>query len=401
MLKRRDFIKALGGLAATASATRSGLAADSTPVVGVVGGGIVGATIALHLTRSGSRVILFERDKPAAGATGKSFAWINAYTTNPHYRALRMKSINAWRELDRDDNLGIVWGGALHWAMSAAEAEVLKAEATEFAHAGYTAEVINRERLNTLAPGVALGSFRAAMFNAMDGHMDPVDVTERIVAHCRSEGVSVEYPCNVRGIKLIDDQLSALDTSKGEFTVNRLVIAGGVDSPFLAAEVGYKMPLIHSPGILLHTQRVKPVLGRVVESPNTYFKQYADGRIVGNDGYYAPNILEHAAILRGPQEMPEEIRRQHGERILDVIKQKLPAADDAQYDHLTLGYRPMPEDRMPIVGFVPGRNDVYLAVMHSGVTLAAIMGRYVAAEVAHGKSIPDLAPYRPERFPRT
>ena len=129
-----------------------------------------------------------------------------------------------------------------------------------------------------------------------------------------------------------------------------------------------------------------------------YFKQHPDGRIVGNDGYYAPDIPQHQGILRGPMDMPEEIGQMHGERSLDKVKEKLPIATDASYEHLTLGYRPMPQDRLPIVGYNPGSPDVYIAIMHSGVTLAAIMGHYISHEIMNKDLIDELAPYRPGRF---
>jgi glycine/D-amino acid oxidase-like deaminating enzyme len=96
--------------------------------------------------------------------------------------------------------------------------------------------------------------------------------------------------------------------------------------------------------------------------------------------------------------MPEEIRAIHGERILEGIREKFPAAADAAYDHLTLGYRPLPQDGLPVVGPFPANPDVYIAVMHSGVTLAPIMGRYISHEILNDNSIDELAPYRPERF---
>lgn len=96
--------------------------------------------------------------------------------------------------------------------------------------------------------------------------------------------------------------------------------------------------------------------------------------------------------------MAHELRQMHGERILDKIKSNLHGAEDATYDHLTIGYRPMPQDRLPIVGFSPGNSDVYIAVMHSGVTLAAIMGRYISHEIMSNDLIDELAPYRPSRF---
>jgi glycine/D-amino acid oxidase-like deaminating enzyme len=274
----------------------------------------------------------------------------------------------------------------------------MKAEALEFSQAGYDAQIIDTARLSELAPHVQLGDFHVATFNSMDGHIDPVATTRRIIEVAARTGVEAVYPCTVEGLRFENQRLVGVATSKGHYDVDRLVVAGGVDSPVLLAEAGYTLPMIHAPGILMHSGQTEAVLQRVVESPNTYFKQYRDGRIVGNDGYYAPNIPEHAAILAGPTEMPREIQEMHGKRIFEAIKTKLPPAAKASYSHLTLGYRPMPGDRMPTVGPVPGNPDVYVAVMHSGVTLAPIMSQYIARELMYGDTISELAPYRPDRF---
>ena len=397
-IKRRTFLKGMGSLAATASANSFAFAKEQKRSVGVVGGGIIGASIALHLSEMGADVTLFEKTAPASGATSKSFAWINAFTSDPHYRSLRLKSINAYQELNKRLNLKITWGGAIHWAMNLAESERMKASATEFSQAGYVARIIGADELSELSPNLRLGPFETAMFNALDGHMDPVYVTKKMLEAAKHQGVNILYPCEVRELQFKGERFAGVSTTTGNYLLDQLVIAGGVDTPALAKQAGYTPPLKHSPGILLHTRPTRALLGRVVESPTTYFKQLPDGRIIGNDGYYAPDIPVHQGILQEPHEMPEEIREMHGARILGKIKDKLPAANDAAYDHLTLGYRPMPQDRLPIVGFSPGNSDVYIAVMHSGVTLAAIMGHYISHEVMYNELIDELAPYRPERF---
>jgi glycine/D-amino acid oxidase-like deaminating enzyme len=58
-------------------------------------------------------------------------------------------------------------------------------------------------------------------------------------------------------------------------------------------------------------------------------------------------------------------------------------------------------DGYPVMGALPNSSDVHVAVTHSGVTLAPIVGRYTSDEVLHGSRIEMLAPYRPERFPAT
>ena len=76
----------------------------------------------------------------------------------------------------------------------------------------------------------------------------------------------------------------------------------------------------------------------------------------------------------------------------------LPGIERGGVEKMTQGFRPMPADGFPIVGFAPGRRDLYIAVMHSGVTLGALMGRLAASEILEGVTAEPLAPYRLERF---
>ena len=398
VIRRRTFLKGAGSLAATASVSSLAFGQGQEMSVGVVGGGIVGASIAMHLARAGAQVTLFEKSAPATGATSKSFAWINAFTNDPHYRALRLRSIAAYREIDRELQLQISWGGAIHWAENLAEAERMKANTVEFDQAGYPARLITPDELSELAPNLQLGPFKAASYNSLDAHVDPVLATKKFLERARLNGAEVIYPCEVTELRFNGERLSGVSTTTGAYSLDRLIIAGGVDTPKLAAQAGYTAPLIHAPGILVHTSKTRALVQQVVESPHMYFKQHRDGRITGTDESYAPDIPAHQGILQGPQEMPDDIRKMHGERILGKIMTKLSGAGDAAYDRLTLGYRPMPQDRLPIVGFSPGNPNVYIAVTHSGVTLAAIMGRYITHEVLNNDLIDELAPYRPGRF---
>src|SRR5215468_8550734 len=114
-MKRREILAGLIG-AGSAAILRPTLSATAMPKVGVVGGGIVGASIAMHLARAGASVVLFEKTSPAQGATQNSFAWINAFVDDTHYRDLRIQSLLAYRKLDRTLSLQMLWGGYVNWA---------------------------------------------------------------------------------------------------------------------------------------------------------------------------------------------------------------------------------------------------------------------------------------------
>jgi glycine/D-amino acid oxidase-like deaminating enzyme len=76
----------------------------------------------------------------------------------------------------------------------------------------------------------------------------------------------------------------------------------------------------------------------------------------------------------------------------------VPRLKDTRLETVTLGYRVLPKDDHPIVGFVDGWPNLYLAAMHSGITLSPFIGQVAAAEILDGINVDSLRDYRPSRF---
>jgi glycine/D-amino acid oxidase-like deaminating enzyme len=370
--------------------------------VGIAGGGIVGASIAMHLARSGAQVLLFEKFGPAQGATQNSFAWVNALVENAHYRALRLESLKAYRELDRTLSLNIVWGGYLNWASTTAEADVVQASARQLAGTASPTRRITAEEIMTLDPAVSTGPITDAFYSSIDGHLDPVQVTRRFLDDAARAGARILYPCELTALDLSAGRLRGVATTQGRFALDRLVVAAGVDTPRILAMARFPLALKHAPGILAHSKRLPPLTRLAHDAPgNVEFKQMADGSVVGTDARSPPDTLEHREIRAHAMSFPSaELRTDHGNRILSRIAQFLPAAQAVPLDRLTLGFRPMPIDEFPVMGALPTAPDIHVAVTHSGVTLAPIVGRLTAEEVLQGSRADWFAPYRPERFVR-
>ena len=396
-MQRRIFLQQI----AAAAVTQAKPAPPARALrVGVVGCGIVGASIAYHLSLAGARVTLFDKGQPASGATQNSFAWLNAFVAEPEYRALRLHSMAAYRALDQRLNLGIVWGGYANWANTPAEVQTLHESAAQMAHTASPVSTLNASALSALAPGLAPGPVTEAFFSKIDGHLDPVGVTRRFVDLAQKSGATVMLDCELTGIDLATGKLTGVQTTRGNVPLNRLVIACGVDTPRVVSMAGLELKLKHAPGILAHskpTSRVTPV---IFDGPGTLsFKQMIDGSIVGTDSPLPPDIPAHHEIRRHAMAIPDEgLRAMHGNRILSKIAAVLPAAKGVDLERLTLGFRPIPLDELPVVGLVPGLTDIHVVVTHSGVTLAPILGRYVTDEVLNDSRLEALEPFRPERF---
>jgi glycine/D-amino acid oxidase-like deaminating enzyme len=404
MLRRR-FLKQLAAAATVSTATAYGCtrthASQRRPLrVGVVGAGIVGASIAYHLSQVGARVTLFEKAQPGSGATQNSFAWLNAFVADPQYRALRLRSLMAYHDLDVRLKLGIVWGGYTNWASTAAQVRSLWESAAQMSGTPYPVRAIDAAELIAMTPSLMPGPVAAAFFSRIDGHLNPVEVTLRFLDAARQHGATVMLQCEVQGLDRKHGALTGVQTNQGYFPLDRLIVAGGVDTPSILAMTGFDLKLRHAPGILAHSRPTSIITPIIFDAPgNLSFKQMADGSIVGTDSPEPPDTAVHQEIRARAVAFPDEgLRAMHGNRILTKIAEFLPASRGMTLERLTLGFRPMPLDELPVVGAIPGMSDVHVAVTHSGVTLAPILGRYVTEEVMTGSRAEALAPFRPERF---
>jgi len=383
MMHRRTLLQILGSVA-IAGVPRLGLSAQTRRIV-IAGGGVIGANIAYQLSRRGAQVTLLERNKPAMGATSNSFAWLNAKKRPLDYFNLSRLGLLAWREIDREfgGRLPVTWGGGIDWRADAELAPIMRDQIKAYQTWGYNVHSIDAARIKAMEPNLTTGPVAIAAHWGDEGHADPVGVTQVILDQAVKQGVTVHFPADIIGLDIRDGKLRAVRSSKGDIEADVLVIACGNDTPKVAAMANVVVPMQgDSPGVLAHVVPQKRLVERVILSPVGNIKQKPDGRIVvGSDfGKASDNSLEAAKA------------------ILSKVSAVVPGLDKMAIEKVTLGYRPIPRDGRPIVGFPTGRSDVYIAVMHSGMTLGPLVGRLAATEILDGVSIDTLGQYRLERF---
>jgi glycine/D-amino acid oxidase-like deaminating enzyme len=384
-MDRRTVLQLIGGIAVSGVRPWALQLPRPNRVV-IAGGGILGANIAYQLAKRGAPVTLLDRATPARGATANSFAWINAKKQPFPYFSLNLLGIQAWRDLHGElgSELPVTWGGTVEWTSSADRAAAQAEAVRRYQAWGYPIHRIDQRQLRALEKNVVAADVTSAAHAEIEGSADPVLATEVILARAIRAGAEVRHPVEVVGLDIQNGRLRAVKTSAGDVEAELLVIACGTDTPRVAEMAGLTVPLTRSPGILVHTTPQPHVIDRILLSPIGNIKQKVNGRIV-------------TGVDFGPA-ADEATSRERGERFLQTMSAVLPQLAGAELDKVTLGLRPLPKDGQPIIGFPRGRRDVYLTVMHSGITLGPLVGRLAATEILDGVEVDPLAPYRLERF---
>jgi glycine/D-amino acid oxidase-like deaminating enzyme len=347
----------------------------------VIGGGIIGASIAWHLVKAGAKVRLIA-EKTGGLATPTSFAWINASWGNPEpYFRLRTRSMAEWARLAGDvPGVHLAWCGGLCWDLPRDE---LLTYAREHAKWGYDIREVTAEEARRIEPSVR-DIPDLALHVRTEGVAEPVAATLALIDDARTMGLEILEGVSVTGLEEKSGRISAIRTSEGILSADAVVIAGGVNTATLAATLGIMVPVEAPPGLIVHSKPVSGMLNGLVIATELHVRQTHEGRIIAGSDFGGSD----------PGGDPEGTARD----LFAKVRAFLRGGDALEMDFHTVGYRPTPKDGFPIVGNVNGVEGLYLAVTHSGVTLAPAIGRFAADEILAGNDEPLLAPYRLSRF---
>lgn len=343
----------------------------------IIGAGIIGASLAWHLQRRGARVTIIEAGVPGGIATRHSWAWINASWGNPEsYFRLRHRSMRDWRQLAQAvPGLTVNWCGGLIWDMPPDE---LAAYVTQHAAWGYDIRCVNRAVAQRLEPHLAAPPETAA-YVAEEGSVEPLAATEALLRAAEMLGAEIMAPVSVQAVDRQGGRVIGVVTPTGRIAADEVIIAAGVASAALAATAGVTLALSAPPGLLAVTKPYAKVINGLVMAPEMHIRQMPDGRLIAGADFGGSD----------PGADAEAAARDLFQAMCGMFDPRA----DLVFDHYTLGHRPIPADDFPVVGRAPGIDGLSIAVMHSGITLAPVIGRCLAEEIVGGQRDPLLAPY--------
>ena len=350
------------------------------PKIVVVGAGIVGASIAYHLACRGARITILDKG-PAAGVTAKAFGWINVSNGPGAASQLRRYAIREWRRLERDlpNSLPVNWCGALSWKLDSAATEGFAHDCS--AH-GYAVRLVERREIEKLEPNL-LAPPAVAAFASEEGAVDPIAAMEALVQAARRAGANICPATEVAGLTASNGRIVGVETTEGAVDADIVVMTAGVNAGALCYSIGVNLPLESSAALLLRLKTSRNLINAMISSPDMEVRQATNLQMLA-----AENNIDNSDE-NGPSAVAQ--------RALASIKGQLRGGEELKLAGFRVGMRPVPSDGLPLIGFTPGVEGLYVAVMHAGITMAPIVGRLATAEILDGTREKLLEPYRPDR----
>lgn len=275
---------------------------------------------------------------------------------------------------------------------------------------GYDIHRVERAEIQALEPSLAtdddfLPEWAVRVGAADEGAVEAADAARLMVADAQRRGGARLVTGVAKSILFRDDDhesrtVAGVVTSDGEeLRADHVVLAAGVGCAALCATAGITLPLRSPPGLLVRSRPLPAghrVLDRLVYTTRGHMRQTADGRVLGGSDFAGGDPGDDpAATARAQFDL---VRRSFRPDVAALLA----------LEGYTVGRRPTPEDGLPILGRVGGggggggrggcAGGLSVAVMHSGVTNAALVGELLARSVLTGREDPVLADFSLGRF---
>jgi len=365
------------------------------PIV-IIGGGIIGTSIAYHLRDQDRPVVLYEQDSLGSGSSADSVAIFVWHQSNPNRLSheLRDRSWRHYEPLIREGTISFEQIGTLDVARTDDDAAERRNHTETLAEFGTEAAFLEPHRLTDhgLDPDVVAG----AMWTPDDGYLDPSEIIQYYVREATDAGVSVESKTPVTDLVIENGNVTGVELGDRTKSAAAVVNAGGPWAPILNEMATVSLPLRHNHGPVVVLQKDGAFSLPFVQFPDgMYFR--GEGRqqaFAGNFGESYEN-----AKRRNPASA-RSIGHQFYLDIEDRVQEAIPRLEGVELANEWVGLRTLTPDGAPIVGPTEVSNFYIAAGMNGlGVTIAPAVGEFVATVIDGGDVDPDVESYlSPGRF---
>jgi sarcosine oxidase subunit beta len=372
----------------------------------VIGGGVIGTSVAYYLARRGVRATLLERGDMASGSSGACDGLVLLQSKKPgiHLR-LAMESRNLFDRLMEDLPVSIEYrrGGGMVVIETEEEFHAMEHYVQEQRETGLEVALLDIAAARRIEPELS-ESLVGAAYSSLDGQVNPIALTHGFALGARALGASIRTHTEVTGIRREGGRVTGVETDQGRFSAEVVVNAAGVYSPWVGEMLGITIPILPRRGQLLVTAAAKRIINGCFISARYIAAKHHPELAKGKGEGIAIEQTESGNLLLGStREFVGFDRRTTVEALRGIARRTmavLPRLSDLNVIRSFAGLRPYTPDGLPILGPVQGVDGFIMAAGHEGdgIALSPITGKLIAQHIAEGRTEIPLEPFRLERF---
>src|SRR4051812_48014357 len=383
--------------AGTSSSTSGDLPLRAQYVV--VGGGVIGTSIAYHLALLGAAdVVLLERKQLTSGTTWHAAGEVVSGGTTEDALWMARYSADLYARLEEETGLstGFRQCGYLQLATTARADESLRRETAYMRSVGMTKEVLSPREVADLVPLMQTDGVVRGFWTPDEGRANPVDVTMSMAKGARQRGVQIFEETEVTGFVLNRGRVVGVRTERGDLECEKVVLAAGLWGRELAAKAGVTVPLQAAEHYYLLTEPIAGVTPEsvpVIEDGEAYgyYREEGGGLLVG---MFEP-VAAAWALDGVPKDSAFAVLPPDWDRMapfLEVAMRRFPALENAGIRTLFCGPESFTDDISPMLGESPEADNLYLAcgLNSVGILSGGGLGHVMAEWLIEGHPPIDL-----------
>ncbi len=356
----------------------------------VVGGGVMGCTVAFRLAQAGQKVALLERGGLCMQASGVNAGTLSIQIKRAALVPYAMKGWDLWRTAQQwlGVDVGFKQVGGLTLAFTEDEAKMLSERMDARRQAGAPVEMISLERAREIEPGLSDKPIMAS-WCSMDGYARSYQLGDAYRAALSQAGVDAREFSSVDSVERTGGGYS-VRVGEATLSATRVVLAGGVWlERLLARDFGIRIPVNCRVNMVSVTERMPPIMKTVLGIATSLLtlKQSENGTVLIGGGWQGKGDPDRGGYEIIPENLVGNLR---------LASYVVPALRNARIVRTWLGVEGNAEDTMPLVGDIPGAPNAYvIGCVRGGYTIGPYMGLLLAQYIL-GKE-PEMPLFDPSR----
>lgn len=372
----------------------------------VIGAGVVGASVAYHLTKLGCRdVLLLDRAKIGSGTTWHAGGNMETYRADPLLGEMVAYTVELFPRLEQETGVAFGWrqSGRVHFTADADVFAGYRAVPARSRARGVDVELLSPREVVERLPVASAEGLMGGLWIPNDGRVDPTNLAMAYARGARNAGARVVEDMPVARVLAADGRVRGVETNQGTVACDTVVLAAGLWSTSLARTCGVRLPMVALHHFYLLT---KPMAEIAHDLP--LFLSY-DELIWGREdvGGLLVGVFDHNAIPLEASDLPGafvfSLLPENWAQIapnMEIVMRRFPLLERAEIRSLVNGPESFTPDGEMLLGAVPGVRGLHLCTgMNSnGIALAAGAGRATAERLVRGRSELDVSKLDVRRF---